>query len=144
MSLTPTPALVEALNAVTLVQQYVPGGVWWGMADQSATMPYVVVSLLDAENVMPCQGAQIGNLEPLYRVLAYAALKEVDVEVLTDAATAVHNALMAMPLGTVLDGWGVRRVRYVRLEERPIPEGGEYRMQSVGGQYQLSLVEGVT
>lgn len=143
MSLSPSPALVDALNAHALVQQFVPGGVWWGMADQSAVAPYVVVTLVDAPNVDPCQGAIVGNLEPLYRVLAYAPLKTTTVEALQDAATAAHNVLVALPRGTVLDGWVVARVRFVRVEERPIAESGEDRLQAVGGQYQLSLVEGV-
>ncbi len=141
--MTPTPAICDALNASALVAQYVPGGVWWGMADQETASPYVIVTLVDAPNVGPCQGARVGNLEPLYRVLAYAPLKTTPVEALVDAATAVHNALMALPLGTVFDGWQLRRVRWQRLEERAIPESGEFRLQAVGGQYQLSLVEGV-
>lgn len=142
MSLTPTPALIDALNAVSDVQTHVPGRVWWGMADQSAVFPHVVVTLVDAENVDPCQGAQVGRLEAVYRVLAYAPMKSVAVDVLLDAATAVHNALLAMPRDTELDAWVVRRVRWLGLEERPIVESGEDRLQVVGGRYQLSLVEG--
>ena len=39
MSLTPSNALVDAISADTDVQAAVPGGVWWGIADQSAVTP---------------------------------------------------------------------------------------------------------
>lgn len=141
MSLTPSPALVDALNAHALVLQYVPGGVWWGMADQSAAFPYTVVSLIDGQNDNLCMGEQVGMLNALYRVLTYAPMKTATVETLTDAATAAHNALMALPQGTVLDGWEVRRVRWRALEERAIPESGEDRLQAVGGRYEVSMGE---
>jgi hypothetical protein len=140
VSLTPSNALVDALNADATVQSAVPGGVWWGLADQSAPPPFVVLALLDGANENVCQGAQVGTLELTYIVLAYAPLKAVTAEALQDGATAVHNAILALTLGDVFDGWQLRRCKWQRVIERPIPTEGEDRWQAVGCQYLLSFV----
>lgn len=142
MSLTPSQGLVDALNADAGVQAAVPGEVWWGIADQSARTPFAVMALLDGANENVCQGAQVGTLDLPYVVLAYAPLKAVAAEALQDAATAVHNALLALAIGQVFDGWELRRRRWQRVIERPILVDGEDRWQAVGGQYLLSFVLG--
>lgn len=142
MSLTPSNALVDALNADATVQSAVPGGVWWGLADQSAPPPFVVLALLDGANENVCQGAQLGTLELIYVALAYAPLKAITAEALQDAATAVHNAISALVLGATFGDWVLRRRKYQRVVERPIPTEGEDRWQAVGGQYLLSFVPG--
>lgn len=140
MSLTPSPALVDALNADAGVQAAVPGGVWWGMADQEAAKPFAVLALLDGANDNVCQGAQVGVLDLTYAVLTYAPLKAVTAEALQAAAAAVHEALLSLTPGTVFDGWELRRGRWARVLERPIPTEGEDRWQAVGGHYLLSFV----
>jgi hypothetical protein len=139
VSLTPSQAVVDALNADPGVQAAVAGGVWWGMADQSAAHPFTVVALMDGAHDNVCQGAQIGMLDLTYVVLTYAPLKSVTSVVLQDAATAVHNAILALTVGQDFDGWALRRRRWARVLERPIPTEGEDRWQAVGGQYVLSF-----
>lgn len=140
MSLTPSQGLVDAINADVTVQTALPGSVWWGIADQSAAHPFAVLSLLDGANENVCQGAQVGTLDLIYVVLAYAPLKAVTAEALQDGATAVHNAVMALAYGSVFDGWALARRRWQRVIERPIPTEGEDRWQAVGCQYLLSFV----
>jgi len=140
VSLTPSQALVDALNADPAVQAAVAGSVWWGMADQSAPPPFTVMALADGANENVCQGASVGTVDLTYLLLTYAPLKSVAAVVLQDAATAVHNAAMALALGQVFDGWELRRRRWQRVLERPIPTDGEDRWQAVGGQYLLSFV----
>ena len=140
MSLTPSQPLVDALNGDAGVQAAVPGGVWWGIADQSAITPFAVVSLLDGSQENVCQGSPEGTLDLLYVVLAYAPMKTVTAAALQDAATAVHNAIVALQIGQVFDEWTLRRRRWQRVMERPIPTEGEDRWQAVGGQYLLSFV----
>lgn len=140
MSLTPSQPLVDALNADTAVQATVPGGLWWGIADQSASTPFAVLSLLDGPQGNACQGATVGTLDLTYVVLAYAPMKTVTAAALQDAATAVHNAILGLDIGTVFDEWELRRRRWQRVIERPIPTEGEDRWQAVGGQYLLSFV----
>ncbi len=140
MSLTPSLALVDALNADAGVPPAVPGGVWWGVADQSAAPPFAVLALLDGANAHVCQGGQVGTLDLTYVALAYAPLQTVSAAALQDAATAVHDALLALALGHVFDGWTLRRRTWQRVIERPLPTDGEDRWQAVGGQYLLSFV----
>jgi hypothetical protein len=140
VSLTPSNGLVDALKADATVQTAVPGSLWWGIADQSAAHPFAVLSLIDGANVNVCQGAQVGTLDLTYVMLAYAPLKSVAAEALQDAATAVHNAILALTRGAAFDGWALRRVLWQRVIERPIPTEGEDRWQAVGGQYLLSFV----
>lgn len=140
MSLTPSSALVDTLNADAVVQSAVPGGVWWGIADQSAAPPFVVLALLEGLNEHVCQGGQVGTLDLTYVALAYAPLKTVTAVALQDAATAVHNAILALVLGQTFDDWVLRRRTWARVIERPIPTDGEDRWQAVGGQYRLSFV----
>ena len=140
MSLTPSNALVDALNADSGVVASVPGGVWWGIADQNAPQPFAVLGLLNGEHRNVCQGAQVGIPDLTYLLLAYAPLKSVTAEALQDAATAVHNAVMTLALGQVFDGWALRRKKWERVIERAIPTDGEDRWQAVGGQYLLSFV----
>ena len=140
MSLTPSHGVVDALNADALVQAAVPGTVWWGIADQSAVPPFAVLVLVDGVNENVCQGGQVGTLDLTYAMLAYAPLKAVTADALQDAATAVHNALLALVLGDEFDGWTLRRRTWQRVIERPIPTDGEDRWQAVGGQYLLSFV----
>jgi hypothetical protein len=140
VSLTPSNGLVDALKADATVQTAAPGSLWWGIADQSAAHPFAVLSLIDGANVNVCQGAQVGTLDLTYVMLAYAPLKSVAAEALQDTATAVHNAILALPRGADFDGWTLRRVLWQRVIERPIPTEGEDRWQAVGGQYLLSFV----
>ena len=140
MSLTPSSGLVEALKADLAVQGAVPGSVWWGMADQSAAKPFAVLALFDGANQNVCQGAQVGTLDLTYVLLAYAPMKTVTAEALQDAATAANNAVLALAIGQVFDGWELRRRTWQRVLERPIPTDGEDRWQAVGGQYLLSFV----
>jgi hypothetical protein len=125
VSLTPSLGLVDALNADASVQEVVTGSVWWGIADQSAPPPFAVLVLVDGANENVCQGGQVGT---------------VNAAALQDAATAVHNALLALPLDDDFDGWLLRRRTWQRVIERPIPTDGEDRWQAVGGQYLLSFV----
>jgi len=140
VSLTPSHGVVDALNADALVQAAVPGTVWWGIADQSAVPPFAVLVLVDGVNENVCQGGQVGTLDLTYAMLAYAPLKAVTADALQDAATAVHNAILALVLGDEFDGWTLRRRTWQRVIERPIPTDGEDRWQAVGGQYLLSFV----
>lgn len=140
MSLTPSQALVDALNADGTVQAEVAGGVWWGLADQAAAPPFAVLALVDGANQNVCQGAQVGTLDLTYLLVTYAPLKAVTPAALQDAATAVHNAVLALGLGEEFDGWALRRRTWQRVIERPIPTDGEDRWQAVGGQYLLSFV----
>jgi hypothetical protein len=140
MSLTPSPVVVDALNADALVVSAVPGGVWWGIADQSALHPFAVLVLVDGVNENVCQGSQVGTLDLTYAMLAYAPLKAVTADQLQDAATAVHNAILGLGLDAEFDGWVLRRRTWQRVIERPIPTDGEDRWQAVGGQYLLSFV----
>jgi len=140
VSLTPSQGLVDALNEDTTVQSAVPGGVWWGIADQEAEHPFAVLALSDGANENVCQGAQVGTLDLTYVLVAYAPLKSVTAGALQDAATAVHNAVLALAMGQEFDGWALRRRRWQRVIERPIPTEGEDRWQAVGGQYLLSFV----
>ena len=140
MSLTPSHGLVDALNADSAVQGAVPGAVWWGIADQSAAHPFAVLVLVDGVNENVCQGGQVGTLDLTYALLAYAPMKTVTADALQDAATAAHNAVLALALETEFDGWVLRRRTWQRVIERPIPTDGEDRWQAVGGQYVLSFV----
>lgn len=140
MSLTPSLGLVDALNADAVVQSAVAGAVWWGIADQSAAPPFAVLVLVDGANENVCQGGQVGMVNLTYAMLAYAPLKAVTADALQDAATAVHNAILALALDDEFDGWTLRRRTWQRVIERPIPTDGEDRWQAVGGQYLLSFV----
>jgi hypothetical protein len=140
VSLTPSQGLVDAVNADGTVQTAVLGSVWWCIADQSAAPPFAVLALQDGANENVCQGASVGTLDLTYVLLSYAPLKSVTATALQDAATAAHNAVMALALGAEFDGWVLRRRKWQRVIERPIPTEGEDRWQAVGCQYLLSFV----
>ena len=118
-----------------------PGGVWWGIADQSALHPFAVLALVDGVNENVCQGGQVGTLDLTYAMLAYAPLKTVT----GDGAAGCGDGGAQRPAragaGSRSSTAGtLRRRTWQRVIERPIPTEGEDRWQAVGGQYLLSFV----
>jgi len=142
--MTPSQGLIDAINADSGVQAVVPGSVWWGIADQDAAHPFAVLVLLDGANENVCQGSGgVGTLDLTYVLLSYAPLKSVTPVALQAAASAVHAAILALAIGDEFDGWALRRKKWQRAIERPIPAAGEDRWQAVGGQYLMSFVPSV-
>jgi hypothetical protein len=138
VALTPSLALVAHLNAVPAVASALPGRVWLGEADQQAVPPFAVVAMVDTPVEAGCQGSP-GILRFQYLVFTYAPT--VAVAQLTPAAVAVHEAVLAVPRDTTLDGWRIQRVRWRRAIERPLPEDGVDPWLYQGGLYEIDATQ---